>query len=179
LIETIVVVTTSTPRIVLSLFALMIVAVFAGSSLNIASGSVSLFIICAVAMGLPLVGVFLAQFNEQLLLTMDQDFIQLARAKGLSEWKVILRHALRPALDPVISLFGLSIGVLLGGSVVVETILGWPGIGSLMVTAVRGRDVPLVMGIVLVASVAVWLGNTVAEFLQMANDKRIRASAEN
>jgi ABC-type dipeptide/oligopeptide/nickel transport system permease component len=65
---------------------------------------------------------------------------------------------------------------VVGGSVIVETVLGWQGIGALMVSAVRGRDVPLVMGIVVVASAAVWFGNALAEFLQLVNDKRLRES---
>ena len=105
---------------------------------------------------------------------MDEPFVQFARAKGLSENAVVLRHASRAALNPTLSIFGMSLGSIFGGSVIVETILGWPGIGALMVAAVRGRDVPLVMGIVVVASAAVWLGNALAEFLQMLNDKRLR-----
>ncbi len=107
---------------------------------------------------------------------MNEDFVQYARAKGLAEWVVIRRHALRAALNPFLTLFGLSLGGLLGGSVIVETVLGWPGIGALIVTAVRNRDVPVVMGVVLVASAAVWFGNTAAEFLQMLNDRRISVS---
>jgi ABC-type dipeptide/oligopeptide/nickel transport system permease component len=106
---------------------------------------------------------------------MKEDFVLLARAKGLSEWTVITRHALRAALNPFLTIAGLSLGGLLGGSVIVETVLGWPGIGALMVSAVRGRDVPLVMGVVLIASVAVWFGNTAAEILQVVNDKRLRS----
>jgi peptide/nickel transport system permease protein len=105
---------------------------------------------------------------------MREDFIKLARAKGLSEGTVILRHAIRPALNPVLTIAGLSFGAVLGGSVIVESVLGRQGLGTLMVTAVRGRDLPLVMGIVLFTSTAVWLGNALAELLQAINDKRIR-----
>jgi hypothetical protein len=99
---------------------------------------------------------------------------QLARAKGLSEGAVVVRHALRAALNPVLTVFGLSLGSVLGGSVIVESVLGRDGLGTLMVAAVRGRDLPLVMGIVLVTSTVVWLGNTLAEVMQAVNDKRIR-----
>lgn len=105
---------------------------------------------------------------------MNEDFIKLARAKGLSESAVIIRHASRAAIGPLLTLFGLSLGTLLAGSVIVETVLGWPGIGSLLVAAVRSRDLPVVMGVVLTASAAVWFGNAMAEILQMVNDKRLR-----
>ncbi len=175
-IDALVLVFVSVPRILLALLVLMLTALLAGTTARISAGSPQMFLLTAIALGLPLAGIFLGQFHEQLTGAMSEDFVQLARAKGLGEWTVIRRHASRAALVPLITLFGLSIGALLGGSVIVETILGWPGIGSLMVSAVRGRDVPLVMGIVLFSSLAVWLGNLVAEILQIANDRRLDAS---
>lgn len=173
-IESVVLLTVSSPRIVLALLVLMLTAMLTGTTFAIQSGSVTIFLLTALVLGGPLIGIYLAQTHEQLTLAMNEDFVQLARAKGLGEWAVILRHAIRAAINPLLTLFGLSIGALLGGSVIVETILGWPGLGALTVSAVRARDVPLVMGIVLVASVAVWFGNTVAELLQILNDKRLK-----
>jgi ABC-type dipeptide/oligopeptide/nickel transport system permease component len=177
-IEALVLLTASTPRIVLALLVLMATAMMAGSAIAVGSGSLFSFTLTAIVLASPLIAIFLAQAHEQLTAAMNEDFVSLARAKGLSEGVLIMRHASRAALGPLLTLFGLSLGGLLGGSVIVETILGWPGIGSLMVSAVRTRDVPLVMGIVLVASVAVWLGNTLAEVLQVVNDDRLR-SGEN
>lgn len=174
-IEALVLLTASTPYIVLALLALMATAMLTGSAIAVGSGSLFSFALTAVVLASPLVAIFLAQGNEQLTAAMNEDFVSLARAKGLSEGVLIMRHASRAALGPLLTLFGLSLGGLLGGSVIVETILGWPGIGSLTVSAVRTRDVPLVMGIVLVASVAVWLGNTLAEILQVVNDNRLRS----
>jgi len=125
---------------------------------------------------LPVIAVLLAQAKGELTRTSEMAFIQFARAKGLSERAVILRHSSREALDPILTLAGLSIGNMVSGSVVVETILGWPGIGSLMVAAVKGRDVALVMGIVIATSIVVWTANTVAEILQMVNDPRLRGA---
>ena len=87
---------------------------------------------------------------------------------------MIAKHALRPSLSPFLTIAGLSLGGLLGGSVIVESVLGWQGIGALVVSAVRGRDIPVVMGVVLLSSAAVWFGNALAEVLQFANDARIR-----
>lgn len=172
IIDTVVFATASTPRIVLALVALAVVAQITLASADLAP--VAAFWFAAAALAAPLISIFLAQLHDGLTRTMGEDFIQLARAKGLSENAVVLRHALRAALNPVLTIFGLSLGGVLGGSVIVESVLGRDGLGALMVTAVRGRDLPLVMGIVLITSSAVWLGNTLAEMLQALNDKRMR-----
>jgi peptide/nickel transport system permease protein len=171
-IEFIVFLTASTPRIVLALFSLAIVAQITAA--NVDAASAAGFWLAALALAAPLISIFLAQFHDALSSTMKEDFIQLARAKGLSETAIVVRHAIRAALNPVLTVFGLSLGGILGGSVIVESVLGRQGLGTLMVSAVRGRDLPLVMGIVLVTSAAVWIGNTVAEILQAVNDKRVR-----
>jgi peptide/nickel transport system permease protein len=173
-VEAIILLTASTPRIVLSLLALVIVA--KASLTPPAAGSIGFtqLILGALALGLPLVSIFLGQLREGYAEAMNQDFVRLARAKGLSETTVIIRHATRAAIGPFLTIFGLSLGGLLGGSVVVEAILSWPGIGALMIAAVRGRDVPLVMGIVVFTTAAVWVGITVAEILQVVNDRRLR-----
>lgn len=176
-IEALILLTASAPRMVLALLVLVVTLRFSLSAP--VPGEIDRFLLFAgsFVLSVPLVSVFLAQLRDGLADAMNEDFIRLARAKGLSEWRVITRHALRAALNPFLTISGLSLGGLLGGSVIVETVLGWPGIGALMVSAVRGRDVPLVMGIVVVASVAVWFGNTTAEFLQLVNDKRLRSGA--
>lgn len=178
-VEVLILLTSSTPRIVLALLALALTVRFSGLAANAQSGSGSSILLASIVLAAPLVSLFLAQAHEGLTRAMNEDFVRYARAKGLGEWTVIRRHALRAALNPFLTLFGLSLGGLLGGSVIVETVLGWPGIGSLIVTAARNRDVPVVMGVVLVASAAVWFGNTIAEFLQMINDKRISVSEKN
>lgn len=173
-IDIMVLVAASTPRVVLSFIVLVI-----SLRLSIAApvaGETSPFLLVsgAIVLAIPLIALFLAQAHDGLKEAMNEDFVRLARAKGLSEWTVIAKHAMRVALNPFLTLFGLAFSALLGGSVIVETVLSWPGIGALMVSAVRGRDVPLVMGIVVVASAAVWIGNTLAEVLQVVNDPRIQ-----
>jgi ABC-type dipeptide/oligopeptide/nickel transport system permease component len=170
LIDLLILVAASTPRIVLALVALALTVRLSVS----ARSSTVLFWLAALALSAPLISALLAQFHSELQRTMREDFIKLARAKGLSESAVIFRHAIRPALNPVLTIAGLSLGAVLGGSVIVESVLGRQGLGTLMVSAVRGRDLPLVMGIVLFTSTAVWLGNALGELLQAVNDKRIR-----
>lgn len=177
LIEVIVLITASTPRIALSLFALALFVTLSQSSLQLQSGSIATFLVASFVMAVPLIAVFTAQANDALGSAMDEDFVKLARSKGLSEPTVILRHASRLVLNPLITLFGLSLGGIIGGAVIVETVLGFRGIGELMVTAVRVRDVPLVMGVVVVSTAAVWAGNLIGELLQMANDRRLRGEA--
>src|SRR5215213_2115719 len=169
-IDLLILVTASTPRIVLALVALAISVRLTAS----ARSSAVLFWLAALALSAPLISAFLAQLYGELQQTMREDFIKLARAKGLSESAVIFRHAVRPALNPVLTIAGLSLGGVLGGSVIVESVLGRPGLGTLIVSAVRARDLPLVMGIVLFTSTAVWLGNALGELLQAVNDKRLR-----
>ena len=169
-VEFLIFLTASTPRMVLALLALVL-------SLRLATGPSNYafqLIGGAIVLAVPLISLMLAQLKNGLHEVMSEDFIRTARAKGLSEWTIITKHALRPSLSPFLTIAGLSLGGLLGGSVIVESVLGWQGIGALVVSAVRGRDIPVVMGVVLIASAAVWFGNALAEVLQFANDARIR-----
>jgi peptide/nickel transport system permease protein len=174
LIEFVVLITASVPRIALALFVLAIFVAASQSGVAVQSGSAVSFLVSAFVLAVPLIAVFTAQANSGLRAAMREDFVKLARSKGLSERTVILKHAARSAIGPLFTLFGLSLGGILGGAVIVETILGWKGLGELTVSAVRARDVPLVMGIVVICTLAVWLGNMVGELLQMANDSRLR-----
>jgi len=106
-----------------------------------------------------------------------QDFVRTARAKGLRERRVLLAHALRNALLPLITLFGLTFPFLLTGAVLVEWVFAWPGMGHLAVTAILQRDYPIVTAAALVASVMVVLGNLLADALYGVADPRIRVRA--
>jgi len=101
------------------------------------------------------------------------DFITAARAKGLSEGVIAWTHALRNALLPVVTLAGVQIGHLLGGSVLVETVFGWPGLGRLVFDALLQRDLNLLLGILLVSSVVVVIANLIVDLLYGLLDPRI------
>lgn len=169
---------TSTPRIVLALSALALFArttIFARVEESFWSvGSLLRILVPAVVLSVPLVALFLAQVRDGLREAMDEMFVMVARAKGLPERVVILRHALRSALNPLITIFGSSLGTIMSGSVIVETVLGFPGLGQLSVTAVRSRDVPLLMSVVLVSAAAVLVGNLLGDVLLRLNDPRLR-----
>jgi peptide/nickel transport system permease protein len=114
--------------------------------------------------------------RSNMLEVIRQDYIMTARAKGLSERAVIYKHALRNALLPVITILGLSIPGLIGGSVIFETIFAIPGMGQLFYTAVMSRDYPVVMGILFIGAVLTLLGNLIADVSYAMVDPRIRVS---
>jgi peptide/nickel transport system permease protein len=178
LCEFVILLTASTPRLVLALLALLFAAqtsLFSASqAAGAGSGGARTVVLPALVLSVPLVALFLAQTREGLGTALREEFVQVARAKGLPERTVVLRHALRAALNPLITIFGYSLGVTVSGSVVVETVLGWPGLGQLSVVAVRSRDVPLLMAVVLTTATAVLVGNLIADILLRANDPRIR-----
>ncbi len=103
-----------------------------------------------------------------------QDYIRTARAKGLSERKVIFKHAWRNALIPIITLMGYIFVILVEGSVVVENIFSWPGMGQLAVASLNQRDYPVMMGIVLLSSVLILLGTLISDILYALVDPRVR-----
>ncbi len=114
--------------------------------------------------------------RANMLEVIRQDYIMTARAKGLSERAVIYRHALRNALLPAITILGLSIPGLIGGSVIFETIFAIPGMGQLFYMAVMARDYPTVMGILLIGAILTLLGNLIADVSYAVADPRIRLS---
>ncbi len=116
---------------------------------NEAPGSI---ILPAITLGTSLAAISMRMLRASLLEVSGQDYLRTARAKGLSLGQAFFRHALPNALLPVITLLGLQLGALLGGAVITEVIFAWPGIGSLLIDAIRQRDYPVVQGVVLVIS---------------------------
>jgi len=180
LCSVIVLLAASTPRLVMALLALAFIAstplfnVF-GPTSDSATEVWSLRVIPpAIVLSIPLVALFLAQTRAVIRDALDEEFVRAARAKGAPEWIVLLRHALRPALNPLITVFGFSLGEVMSGSVIVETVMGWRGLGQLGVEAVGTRDIPLLLGVALAASAAVMAGNLLADVLQRLNNPRLR-----
>jgi peptide/nickel transport system permease protein len=110
--------------------------------------------------------------RNTLIEEMGKDYVTVARAKGLRERRV-LRHAWRNSLIPISTLFGLSIAELVGGSFIIETIFGWPGMGRLGIDSITFRDYPISMGILLVSSLMILFGNLVADILYAVLDPRV------
>lgn len=127
----------------------------------------------ALVVGLiPLAG-RMRQMRGNLLDVLRLDYVTTARAKGLAESQVVFKHALRNALNPLITLFGFTLGSLVSGSFVAEVIFSWPGLGRITLEAIQSQDQYLVMGSVLMASTVLILGNLVADLMLAAADPRI------
>jgi ABC-type dipeptide/oligopeptide/nickel transport system permease component len=128
----------------------------------------------ALTLGASLAAVLARMVRGSLLEVLGEDFIRTGRAKGLSAWAVLRRHALRNAWLPVLTLLGLQLGALLGGAVITETVFSWPGVGALLVQAIQQRDYPVVQGCVLLVSLIYVLVNTLTDLLYAWVDPRIR-----
>jgi peptide/nickel transport system permease protein len=111
--------------------------------------------------------------RSSMLEVLSQEYVQTARAKGLPEWLMLLRHALRNTLIPVVTLVGLQLPRLVGGAVVTETVFGWPGIGRLAVNSAFRGDIPVILGITVVVSIVVLLSSLVVDLLYAVLNPRI------
>ncbi|HET8999006.1 MAG TPA: ABC transporter permease [bacterium] len=127
-----------------------------------------------IALGVFSVGGLMRYMRNNLLDVLRADYVKTARSKGVSERRVIFRHAVRNAINPLVTLFGFELGGLLSGAAFVENILGYPGLGRLVLEAVLKKDVFVVMGSLLMGSVLLILGNLTADVLLAFVDPRIR-----
>jgi len=130
-------------------------------------------ILPSMTLALVLFGEYTLVVRSALLETFGEDFVLTARAKGLRPRVVLLRHALRNALLPVVTLVALSIGFIAGGSILIETVFSWPGIGLLSYDAIQARDYPMIQGTFLVITVSVVFCNLIADLLYARLDPRI------
>ena len=128
----------------------------------------------AVVLAIQQIGSLIRQCRGSMLEVLQDDYVRTARAKGLHEPSVLVRHALRNAWIPLVSWFGMQIPFLIGGAVVTEQIFGWPGLGSLMVQSINARDYPVIMGITVVIAIVVLLGNLLVDLVYGLLDPRIR-----
>lgn len=120
-------------------------------------------------------GAVLARLTRSSLLeTLRADYIRTAHAKGLRARYVLWQHAFRNALLPILSFFGLQIGFILSGAVVIETVFGWPGVGRLLVDSIVNRDFPVAQGVLLISGIMIVLGNLCADLLYRLADPRIK-----
>jgi peptide/nickel transport system permease protein len=167
-------VTVSTPQFVLGLTLLYVFAYLLGWFPLSGYGSLSHLILPAVTLGLAGGGWYSRMMRSSMVEVLRQDYIRTARAKGMSERRVILRHGLRNAILPVVAMVGLDVGIFMSGVVVVENVFGWPGIGQLMWQAIQSLDIPIIMGITTVAAIFIVAGNLIADLIAPTIDPRIR-----
>jgi peptide/nickel transport system permease protein len=119
----------------------------------------------SITLGASVAAIVARVLRSSMLEVLRSDYVQLARAKGAPEWRVVGRHALRNALIPTVTVVGLQVGVLLGGNMIVEMVFGWPGLGRLVVDAIFTRDFPLIQGAVMVYALTFVLANLVVDVL--------------
>jgi peptide/nickel transport system permease protein len=117
---------------------------------------------------------YVRMIRANVLETLDADFVQTARAKGASSWRVLRSHVLRNALLPIVTMIGMDMGIAFGGAVFVETVFGLPGLGRTAVLSLRRQDLPTIMGVVMWSTIAILVFNTIVDLLYAAIDPRIR-----
>ncbi|MBB6021878.1 peptide/nickel transport system permease protein [Paenibacillus sp. JGP012] len=139
------------------------------------SGDVRHLILPSITLGVVMVPEYIRLLRSGLLDALSQEYVRAARARGIAEWRVIARHALRAALLPVITIFGMSLGALLAGSVVTETLFAWPGLGSMVMEAITQRNYPVIQGYVLLTGVFIVTANVLVDLSYSLFDPRIRS----
>jgi peptide/nickel transport system permease protein len=132
-------------------------------------------ILPALTLGLVLYGDYALIVRSAMLETLGEDYVLTARAKGLKNWTIVRRHGLRNAMLPIITLVALSLGFIIGGSIIVEYVFSYPGLGLLTVEAIDKRDFPLLQAIFMLLTLSVIFFNLVADLLYFKYDPRVTA----
>jgi peptide/nickel transport system permease protein len=141
-------------------------------------GGVQHLVLPALTLGTSMAAIVARMTRSSILEVLREDYVLTARAKGLSERSVILKHVFRNAMLPVVTVVGLQFGALLAGAVITETIFSWPGLGSLLIQSIQTRDYPLVQGCVLVISLSYVFVNLLTDVVYVFIDPRIQYSAQ-
>src|SRR6185503_11461358 len=138
---------------------------------------VASIVLPALTLGIAGAAYYTRLVRGDMIEVLRQDFVRTARAKGVGPVGVVVRHALRNALLPLVTVVGLDFGVLIGGAVVTEKLFRWPGIGQLSVDAVFDRDAPVVLGVVILTSSAIVLANLMVDLSYSLLDPRVRQNS--
>jgi peptide/nickel transport system permease protein len=164
----------SAPQFVVGLLLLYVFAVQLGWFPIGGYGTFSHLVLPSMTLGILGSGWYSRMMRSSMIEVLRQDYVRTARAKGLTRLRVIFRHALPNAILPIIAMIGIDIGIFMGGIVVVESVFGWPGIGQLAWQAIQRVDIPIIMGVTLVAAIAIVIGNLLADLISLMVDPRIR-----
>ncbi|CCG17622.1 putative binding-protein-dependent transport permease protein [Taylorella equigenitalis 14/56] len=164
----------SFPAFAFGMLLIQIFAVWLGWLPSVGADSWKHYILPSLTLGLSVAAVLARFTRASFVEVINEDFVRTARAKGLSEKVVMIKHSLRNALIPVVTMMGLQFGFLLGGSIVVETVFGWPGMGSLLIDSVNSRDYPMIQGLVLLFSFEFIVINLVVDILYGVINPTIR-----
>ena len=128
----------------------------------------------SITLGAPVAAVIARVLRSSMLETLRSDYVTLARSKGIAEWGVVVKHALRNAMIPTVTVVGLQVGILLGGNMVIETVFGWPGLGRMVVKAIFDRDFPLIQGAVMIYAFTFVTANLIVDVMYTYLNPRIR-----
>lgn len=164
----------SFPAFALGMMLMQVFSVGLGWLPTVGATSWKHYILPSITLGAAVAAVMARFTRASFVEVIQEDFVRTARAKGLAERRVVIKHALRNALIPVVTMMGLQFGFLLGGSIVVETVFNWPGLGRLLVDAVTQRDYPVIQGLVLLFSLEFILINLIVDVLYGVINPSIR-----
>jgi ABC-type dipeptide/oligopeptide/nickel transport system permease component len=164
----------SVPNFALGPLMILLFAVYWGWLPVSGRGGVLHLVLPAITLGAALAAILTRMVRAALIEELSADYVRTARAKGLGEWAVLFRHALRNALIPILTVVGLQFGTLLAGAIVTETIFSWPGIGRLTVQAIQSRDFPLLQGCILLIAVTYVVVNLFTDVVYAFVDPRVR-----
>jgi len=163
----------SMPHFWLGIMMMLLFSIYLGWLPTSGRGTFAHLIMPAISLGLSLMAMFARLTRSVMLEVLSLDYIRTARAKGLKEQVIIYKHALKNALIPLVTVAGMQFGFLIGGTVIIETVFAWPGLGRLVIQAIFGRDYPLVQGIVFVFSI-IFVGiNLLVDILYVYLDPQI------
>jgi peptide/nickel transport system permease protein len=163
----------SMPHFWLGIMMMLLFSIHLGWLPTSGRGSFAHLIMPSISLGLSLMAMFARLTRSVMLEILSLDYIRTARAKGLKEQVIIYKHALKNALIPLVTVAGMQFGFLIGGTVIIETVFAWPGLGRLVIQAIFGRDYPLVQGIVFVFSI-IFVGiNLLVDILYVYLDPQI------
>jgi ABC-type dipeptide/oligopeptide/nickel transport system permease component len=164
----------SVPRFWLGMMLVLVFSVELGVLPSGGRGTLPHLVLPAIAFGWSPGALIARTTRASMLDVLDRDYIRTARAKGLRERSVVLKHALQAALLPTVTVLGLQFGFLLAGSVIVEIVFSWPGIGTLLVDSILGRDYPMVQAALLLLATCFVLVNLAIDLLYLVIDPRLR-----
>jgi peptide/nickel transport system permease protein len=167
----------SIPNFVMGPLLILIFSLWLGWFPVSGNEGINSLILPALTLGSALAAILSRMIRSSMLEILQEDYIRSARARGLTEFKVLVFHALRNAALPIVTILGMQFGTLLAGAVITETIFSWPGIGQLMIESIQKRDYPIVQGCVILISFTYVLVNLITDFICVSLDPRIKANS--
>ncbi|MFE8702265.1 nickel ABC transporter permease [Cytobacillus sp. FJAT-54145] len=141
-------------------------------------GTFAHFVLPSITLGIAMAPMYIRLLRERLIATLQSPYIEAAKARGISKERILIFHALRGSLIPLVTMFGLSIGSLLGGITVIEILFSWPGMGELIVSSVMQRDYPVIQGYILIVGFMVVITNLLVDLVYLVINPQIKQGKE-